>query len=107
MSGAEWRVEMPALRGSNSRGIRHLESFTGGLEGACYDTIMLNRDSKLGMQNVRRMQSVQRFFIDALDGQRGYGSSQVCSFAKTLIESRVTHCSNRSPTIRFAHIEYE
>ena len=56
---------MPARRGSNSRSIRHLESFTGGLEGACYDTIMLIRDSKLGMQNVRRMQLVKRFFVDA------------------------------------------
>ncbi len=41
MSSAEWRVEVPALRGGNSRGIRHLESFIGGLEGTCYDTLCL------------------------------------------------------------------
>lgn len=71
---------MPALRGGNTRGIRHLESFVGGLNGVYYDTLMLVRDSKLGMKNVRRMQFVKRFFVDVRQLHTrscagGYGSS--------------------------------
>ena len=57
---------MPALRGGNSRGIRHLESLVGRLEGACYDTLMGLRDLRLRMKKVRRMQFLEKFFVDVM-----------------------------------------
>lgn len=46
MFGAEWRVEVPALRGNESCDIRHLESVGEGLKGGYYDALMLMRNLK-------------------------------------------------------------
>ena len=74
---------MPAFRGNDSCGIRHLESFNVGPEGAYYDTLMLMRDSKVGMKKVGRMQLVQRFFVDArLVHTRSTANAGAALFAK-------------------------
>lgn len=83
---------MPALRGGNTRGIRHLESFVGGLNGVYYDTLMLVRDSKLGMKNVRRMQFVNSFVdvrqLHTRSCAGGYCTAHHCQDSATLRETR-------------------
>lgn len=102
---------MPALRGGNSRGIRHLESLVGRLEGACYSTLMELRDLRLEMKKVRRMQFLEKFFVDVRrvhtrstghGHQRGYYTAQP-QFGKLGLLSVASDCQadkNRSPLHR-------
>lgn len=91
MSGVEWSVKVPALRGDNSRGIRHLESFLGRLEGALSNTLMLVRRSKFGMKNLCRMQFLKRFFVDVRQVDTRSNGSSTRWWRLRLIPPRLGH----------------